>query len=53
MKALLDQCVRRRLYGDEAATIRHFIYSGLERLVQQNRLIDSPTIPPSEETDGD
>jgi hypothetical protein len=44
MKALLDQCIARNLYGDQAATIRQFIHAGLERLVEQNRLIDVPTI---------
>jgi hypothetical protein len=43
MKALLDQCVRRQWYGDEAATIRHFINAGIERLLDQNRLVDEPT----------
>jgi Arc/MetJ-type ribon-helix-helix transcriptional regulator len=44
MKALLDQCIARGLYGDQAATIRHFISAGLERLVDQGRLIDLPTL---------
>ena len=45
MKALLDQCVSRGLYGDQAATIRHFVTVGLERLVDQHRLFDIPTAP--------
>jgi Arc/MetJ-type ribon-helix-helix transcriptional regulator len=48
MKALLDQCVNRGLYGDQSATIRHFINAGLERLIDQGRLIDSPIPAPSE-----
>jgi hypothetical protein len=44
MKALLDQCVNRGLYGDQSTTIRHFINIGLERLVEQGRLVDSPLI---------
>jgi hypothetical protein len=51
MKALLDQCVARKLYGDEAATIRQFITDGLERLVGQRRIIDAPTVPGSGLTD--
>jgi hypothetical protein len=47
MKALLDQCVARRMYGDEAATIRHFIGSGLERLIDQSRLVDIPSVAPA------
>jgi hypothetical protein len=50
MKALLDQCVARRLYGDEAATIRQFITDGLERLVDQRRVIDAPTVASSPST---
>jgi hypothetical protein len=42
---LLDQCVDRKLCGDEAATIRHFINIGLEHLVDQHRLIDIPALP--------
>jgi hypothetical protein len=54
MQALLDQCINRRLYGGEAETVRHFINAGLERLVDQGRLIDTPTIAPaSEATDGE
>jgi hypothetical protein len=51
MKALLDQCVSRGLYGDEAATIRQFVSQGIERLIDQHRIIDSPNIasrPPAE-----
>jgi hypothetical protein len=44
MKALFDQCVARNLYGDQAATVRQFINVGLERLVDQNRIIDLPSI---------
>ena len=44
MHALLDQCVNRRLYGGESETIRHFINAGLERLVDQGRLIDAPIV---------
>jgi hypothetical protein len=51
MKALLDQCIARNLYGDQAATIRQFIHSGLERLVDQHRLIDSPTVASSPSID--
>ncbi|GIQ75944.1 hypothetical protein BraRD5C2_43870 [Bradyrhizobium sp. RD5-C2] len=47
MKALLDQCVARKLYGDEAATIRQFINDGLERLIGQRRIIDAPTVASS------
>jgi hypothetical protein len=41
MKALLDQCISRDLYGDQAMTVRHFVTIGLEQLVQQGRLIDT------------
>jgi hypothetical protein len=51
MKALLDQCVRRNWYGDEASTIRHFITIGLERLIEQHRLIDEPTAASTPSTD--
>jgi hypothetical protein len=51
MKALLDQCVARRLYGDEAATIRQFINDGLEKLVDQRRIIDAPTVANIASTD--
>jgi hypothetical protein len=44
MKDLLDQCINRNLYGDQSATIRHFINVGLERLVKQGRLIDTPAL---------
>jgi hypothetical protein len=50
MKALLDQCIQRNLYGDQAATIRHFINAGLERLVEQHRLIDVPTVASTRST---
>jgi hypothetical protein len=50
MKALLDQCVSRKLYGDEAATIRQFINDGLERLVDQRRIIDVPIVASSPST---
>lgn len=50
MKALLDQCVGRKLYGDEAATIRQFINDGLERLIDQSRIIDTPTVASSPST---
>ena len=57
MKALLDQCIARKLYGDQAATVRQFINAGLERLIEQNRLIDVPgltvaTANPDEKEDG-
>jgi hypothetical protein len=42
MKALLDQCITRELYGDQAMTVRHFITIGLERLVEEGRLLDPP-----------
>lgn len=45
MQALFDQCLARRLYGGEAATVRAFISQGIERLVEQGRLIDTPAIP--------
>lgn len=51
MKALLDQCIARNLYGDQAATVRQFIHVGLERLVAQNRLIDLPSIAVSPASD--
>ena len=51
MKTLLDQCVSRGLYGDEAATIRHFINQGLERLMDQHRIIDVPTVANNPSTD--
>jgi hypothetical protein len=56
MKSLLDQCVVRKLYGDEAATIRQFINDGLERLIDQRRIIDVPNvaiIPSTDETPGE
>jgi hypothetical protein len=56
MKALLDQCVARKLYGDEAATIRQFINDGLERLVSQRRIVDIPTLasgPTADEAPGE
>ena len=46
MKALLDQCVNRGLYGDHSATIRHFINVGLERLIDQGRIVDSSVLAP-------
>ena len=51
MKNLLDQCVSRGLYGDEAATIRHFINLGIERLLDQHRIIDVPNVASSASTD--
>jgi hypothetical protein len=51
MKALLDQCVARKLFGDEAATIRQFINDGLEKLVEQRRIIDAPTVANIPSTD--
>jgi hypothetical protein len=51
MKVLLDQCVSRSLYGDEAATIRHFSHLGIERLLDQHRLIDVPTVAGTASTD--
>jgi len=52
MKALLDQCVERGLYGDQATTIRYFITIGLERLIDQHRIIDVPVAssPSTDET---
>jgi hypothetical protein len=32
MMALLNQCIARGLYGDQAMTVRHFITIGLEHL---------------------
>jgi len=55
MKTLLDQCVGRKVYGDEAATIRQFINDGLERLIDQRRIIDAPAVastPSTDETPG-
>ena len=52
LKALLDQCVRRQWYGDEASTIRHFITIGLERLIDQHQLIDEPTAADRPSTNG-
>jgi hypothetical protein len=46
MKALLDQCIARGLYGDQAMTVRHFVTIGLERLVEQGRLADPTLAPP-------
>jgi hypothetical protein len=51
MKALLDQCITRNLYGDQAATVRQFIHAGLERLLDQHRLIDAPIIGSRSSTD--
>ena len=51
MKALLDQCVNRGLYGDHSATIRHFINVGLERLVEQGRLVDLSVLSPPNDRD--
>jgi len=53
---LLDQCIDRGLYGDQAMTVRHFVIVGLERLIEQGRLADSrmPTpAPKSGATNGD
>jgi hypothetical protein len=51
MQALLDQCIARQIYGDEAATVRHFINVGLERLIDQHRIIDVPSAASSPSTD--
>ena len=54
MKTLLDQCIARGLYGDQAMTVRHFVTIGLEGLVAQGRLVDyglGPT-PPVNESGG-
>jgi hypothetical protein len=51
MKSLLDQCIARGLYGDQAMTVRHFVTIGLEQLVEQGRLADigiSPASPKNE-----
>jgi hypothetical protein len=48
MKALLDQCVKRGLYGDHSATI---INVGLERLVEQGRIVDSSVLSPPNDAD--
>jgi hypothetical protein len=52
MKALLDQCIARNLYGDQAATVRQLIHVGLERLVEQRRLIDLPVLPAGGSSEG-
>jgi hypothetical protein len=57
MKALLDQCIARGLYGDQAMTVRHFVTIGLEHLVEQGRLVDTrlalPTTTESGARDGE
>jgi hypothetical protein len=53
MQALFDQLVARKIYGEEKAPVaRALIMMGLERLVDQRRLIDTPNIasPPLEKT---
>jgi hypothetical protein len=45
MQALFDQCLDRALYGGEAATVRAFITMGIERLIEQRRIIDTPAPP--------
>lgn len=57
MRALFNQLVARKLYGDDNSTVaRQLIIAGLERLVEQRRLVDNPfaTIGPddTEETGG-
>jgi hypothetical protein len=51
MRSLFDQLVARNLYGGNSAVARYLITIGLERLVEQNRLIDPPTVASSPSTD--
>jgi hypothetical protein len=53
MKALLDQCVARGLYGDPAMTVRHFVTLGLEQLVVDGRLIDIASVPKPPAAEGE
>jgi hypothetical protein len=54
MKALFDQCLARNIYGDQAATVRQFVNTGLERLIDQGRLIDVPgLVTPITSKDGE
>jgi hypothetical protein len=42
-RALFNQLVERKLYGEDNSSVgRHLIMIGLDRLVEQNRLIDLP-----------
>jgi hypothetical protein len=51
-RALFNQLVARKLYGEEkSAVARHLIMIGLDRLVEQNRLIDLPTVASNPSTD--
>jgi hypothetical protein len=44
-RALLDQLIARDLYGTEHGVVaKHLIIASLDRLVEQNRLIDAPSV---------
>jgi hypothetical protein len=43
MRALFNQLVARKLYGDDnSAVARQLMIAGLERLVEQRSLVDNP-----------
>lgn len=51
-RALFDQLVKRRLYGDKNADVaRHLIIRALDDLVEKKRLIEPPPAPSSPSTD--
>ena len=51
-RTLFNQLVERKLYGEDNSSVgRHLIMIGLDRLVEQNRLIDLPTVASSPSID--
>jgi hypothetical protein len=45
-RALFDQLVARKLYGDKDAEVaRYLIISGLDELVERKRLVEPPSDP--------
>ena len=49
---LFNQLVERGLYGEDNSSVgRHLIMIGLDRLVEQSRLIDLPVAANSPSTD--
>jgi hypothetical protein len=51
-RALFNQLVQRGLYGEDNSSVgRHLIMIGLDRLVEQSRLIDLPAAANTLSTD--
>lgn len=51
-RALFNQLVARKLYGEDNSSVgRHLIMIGLDRLVEQGRLIDLPSAASNLSTD--